>query len=61
MIPLSLFRALKSQYPDRDTRLALIRAKTGVAGLFIFKPALGRMEINSIEFCIRCAELGVKI
>ena len=60
MIPLALFRALKSQCPDRQTRLALLRAKTGVAGLFMFKPALGRFEVNSIEFCIRCAELGVK-
>jgi predicted P-loop ATPase/GTPase len=60
MIPLQLFRALKSQCPDKATRLALIRAKTGVAGLFIFKPALGRFEVNSVEFCARCAELGIK-
>lgn len=60
MIPLCLFRALKSQCPDRQARQALIRAKTGVAGLFVFKPALGRFEVNSIEFCIRCAELGIK-
>ena len=61
MIPLALFRALRAQCPDRTARLALLRAKTGVAGLFIFKPALGRFEVNSVEFCARCAELGIRI
>lgn len=60
MIPLAMFRALRQQCPDKSTRLALLRAKTGVAGLFLFKPALGRFEVNSIEFCVRCTELGVK-
>ena len=57
MIPLSLFRALKTQIPDKSARMALLRAKTGVAGLFIFKPALNRFEVNSIEFTIRKMEL----
>ncbi len=54
MIPLYLFRALKREIPDRQTRLAILRAKSGVAGMFIFKPALGRFEVNSIEFAMRC-------
>jgi hypothetical protein len=58
MIPLSLFRALRAQIPDRQTRLAILRAKSGVAGLFVFKPALGRIEINSIEFVIRKMEIS---
>ena len=57
MIPLYLFRAVKSQIPDRATRLAILRAKSGVAGLFIWKPALGRFEVNSIEFVTRVAGL----
>ena len=57
MIPLRLFRALRAQIPDRATRLAILRAKSGVAGLFIFKPSLGRFEINSIEFMTRVAGL----
>jgi hypothetical protein len=57
MIPLALFRALRAQIPDRETRLALLRAKSGVAGLFMWKPALGRFEVNSIEFVTRVAGL----
>lgn len=57
MIPLALFRALKREIPDRATRLAILRAKTGVAGLFIFKPVLSRFEVNSIEFMVRMAGL----
>ena len=54
MIPLHLFRAIKSQIPDRATRLAILRAKSGVAGLFRFDPSRDRIEINSIEFAMRC-------
>jgi len=61
MIPLKNFRALKSQCPDKATRVALLRAKSGVAGLFIFKPALNRFEVNSVEFCVRCAELKINL
>lgn len=57
MIPLHLFRALRTQIPDRRTRLAILRAKSGVSGLFIFKPALNRFEVNSIEFVTRMAGL----
>ena len=54
MIPLSLFRALRAQIPDRETRLAILRAKSGVAGLFRFDPSRDRIEINSVEFAMRC-------
>ena len=54
MIPLALFRALKRDIPDRKTRLAILRAKSGVAGLFRFNPSRGRIEVNSIEFAMRC-------
>ena len=57
MIPLHLFRAIKSQIPDRQTRLAVLRAKSGVAGLFRVNPSLGRVEVNSIEFMVRVAGL----
>ena len=57
MIPLALFRAIKSQIPDRTTRLAILRAKSGVAGLFRVNPSLGRVEVNSIEFMTRVAGL----
>ena len=57
MIPLYLFRALRAQIPDRTTRLAILRAKSGVAGLFRFNPSLGRVEVNSIEFMTRVAGL----
>lgn len=57
MIPLALFRALKSQIPDKQTRLAILRAKSGVAGLFRFDPSRDRVEINSIEFAMRCMAL----
>lgn len=54
MIPLHLFRALRAQIPDKETRLAILRAKTGVSGLFRFNPVLGRIEVNSVEFAVRC-------
>ena len=57
MIPLHLFRVIKSQIPDRTTRLAILRAKSGVAGLFRVNPSLGRVEVNSIEFVTRVAGL----
>ena len=57
MIPLRLFRALRAQIPDRTTRLAILRAKSGVAGLFRVNPSLGRVEVNSIEFMTRVAGL----
>ena len=57
MIPLRLFRALRAQIPDRTTRLAILRAKSGVAGLFRVNPSLGRIEVNSIEFAVRYANL----
>ena len=57
MIPLHLFRAIKREIPDRETRLAILRAKSGVAGLFRFDPSRGRIEVNSIEFVIRVAGL----
>ena len=57
MIPLSLFRALRREIPDRQTRLAILRAKSGVVGLFRFNPSLGRVEVNSIEFMTRVAGL----
>jgi hypothetical protein len=57
MIPLTLFRALRAQILDRETRLAILRAKSGVAGLFRFDPSRGRIEINSIEFAMRCMAL----
>ena len=57
MIPLYLFRALRREIPDRTTRLAILRAKSGVAGLFRFDPSRDRIEINSIEFAMRCMAL----
>ena len=54
MIPLHLFRALRREIPDRQTRLAILRTKSGVAGLFRFDPSRGRIEVNSIEFAMRC-------
>ena len=57
MIPLSLFRALRREIPDRAARLAILRAKSGVAGLFRFDPSRDRIEINSIEFAMRCMAL----
>ena len=57
VIPLRLFRALRAQIPDRATRLAILRAKSGVAGLFRVNPSLGRVEVNSIEFMTRVAGL----
>ena len=57
MIPLHLFRAVKSQIPDRTTRLAILRAKSGVAGLFRVNPSLGRVEVNSIEYASRKLDL----
>ena len=56
IIPLRLFRALRREIPDRQTRLAILRAGFGVAGLFRFNPSLGRVEVNSIEFAIRFME-----
>ena len=57
MIPLHLFRALRAQIPDKQTRLAILRAKSGVVGLFRFNPSLGRVEVNSVEFVTRVAGL----
>ena len=57
MIPLALFRAIRREIPDKETRLAILRAKSGVTWLFIFKPALGRFEVNSIEYMVRMAGL----
>ena len=57
IIPLTLFRAIRREIPDRQTRLAILRAKSGVAGLFRVNPSLGRVEVNSVEFVTRVAGL----
>ena len=57
IIPLTLFRAIRREIPDKQTRLAILRAKSGVAGLFRVNPSRDRIEINSIEFAMRCMAL----
>jgi hypothetical protein len=58
MIPLSLFRALRAQIPDRQTRSRSCGLSLASRGCSVFNPALGRIEINSIEFVIRKMEIS---
>jgi hypothetical protein len=50
---LNAYRAFARAVPEREARARIARARTGLGGLFRYRPELGRWEMNSSEFVSR--------